>query len=119
MILTFIAFSLPGLIAACPTTVIPFFGDQTFWGSAVYRRGVGPRPIPIDSLTTKKLVEALTFMQRPEVKREAEKVSALIQQVSSFSTKTQLREHAANLSDPLHSESNIAVFDDCIVTLWQ
>lgn len=72
------------MMAACPTTVIPFFGDQTFWGSAVYRRGVGPRPIPIDSLTTKKLVQALEFMQRPEVKREAEKVSALIQMVSHF-----------------------------------
>lgn len=71
-----------GLIAACPTTVIPFFGDQTFWGSAVYRRGVGPRPIPIDSLSTKKLVAALEFMQRPEVKVEAVKVSKQIQSVS-------------------------------------
>lgn len=70
-----------GLMAACPTTIIPFFGDQTFWGSAVYRRGVGPRPIPIDSLTTKKLVEALEFMQKPEVKAEAEKVSAQIKTV--------------------------------------
>ena len=71
-------------MAACPTTVIPFFGDQTFWGSAVYRRGVGPRPIPIDSLTTKKLVDALRFMQRPEVKMEAEKVSAQIQKARTF-----------------------------------
>ena len=44
---------------------------------------MGPRPIPIDSLTTKKLVQALEFMQKPEVKREAEKVSALIKQASS------------------------------------
>ncbi len=51
--------------------MIPFFGDQAFWGSAVFRRGVGPKPIPIDSLTTKKLVEALLFMQKPEVKQEA------------------------------------------------
>ena len=71
-----------GLLAACPTTVIPFFGDQAFWGSAVFRRGVGPKPIPIDRLTTKRLVEALTFMQRPEVKDEACKVAALIKQVA-------------------------------------
>ena len=61
--------------------MIPFFGDQAFWGSAVYRRGVGPRPIPIDSLTTKKLVEALQYMQKPEVKVEAIRVSEQIKAV--------------------------------------
>ena len=70
-------------MAACPTLVIPFFGDQQFWGSAAYRRGVGPKPIPIDSLTTKKLVEALRYMEKPEVKAEAEKISAQIKSVSS------------------------------------
>lgn len=74
--------STTGLLAACPTLVIPFFGDQAFWGSAVYRRGVGPKPIPIDSFTTKKLVAALKFMERPEVKVEAEKIAKQIKSVS-------------------------------------
>ena len=64
--------------------MIPFFGDQAFWGSAVFRRGVGPKPIPIDRLTTKKLVEALRYMQKPEVKDEARKVAALIKQVGCW-----------------------------------
>ena len=56
-----------GLLAACPTTVVPFFGDQPFWGEACRRAGVGPRPIPIDSLNKSKLVSALKFMDKPEV----------------------------------------------------
>ena len=42
---------------------------------------MGPRPIPIDSLTTKKLVEALQYMQKPEVKVEAVRVSEQIKAV--------------------------------------
>ena len=56
-----------GLLAACPTTVVPFFGDQPFWGEACRRAGVGPKPIPIDSLNKSKLVSALKFMGKPEV----------------------------------------------------
>lgn len=60
--------------------MVPFFGDQAFWGSAVHLRGVGPRPIPIDRLTTKKLVAALEFMQKAEVKAQALEVSQQIMQ---------------------------------------
>ncbi|KAA6419998.1 MAG: UDP-Glycosyltransferase superfamily isoform 1 [Trebouxia sp. A1-2] len=60
-----------GLIAGCPTTVVPFFGDQPFWGAACTRMGVGPKPIPIDKLDTPSLVEALHFMMKPEVQAAA------------------------------------------------
>ncbi|KAL0418577.1 UNVERIFIED_CONTAM: Sterol 3-beta-glucosyltransferase UGT80A2 [Sesamum radiatum] len=46
-----------GLKAACPTTIIPFFGDQPFWGERVHARGVGPPPIPVDEFSLKKLVK--------------------------------------------------------------
>lgn len=56
-----------GLLAGCPTTVVPFFGDQPFWGEACRRAGVGPKPIPVDSFSRHKLVHALRYMARPEV----------------------------------------------------
>jgi sterol 3beta-glucosyltransferase len=28
-----------------PTAIVPFFGEQAFWGRMVYRAGVGPKPI--------------------------------------------------------------------------
>ncbi|KAG0489943.1 hypothetical protein HPP92_006806 [Vanilla planifolia] len=60
-----------GLKAACPTTVVPFFGDQPFWGEQVHARGVGPSPIPVDEFTLPKLVDAIKFMLNPEVKERA------------------------------------------------
>ncbi len=43
-------------------------GDQPFWGQAVASAGVGPTPISIDRVTTKKLAAALRFMARPEAR---------------------------------------------------
>ncbi|KAL0284209.1 UNVERIFIED_CONTAM: Sterol 3-beta-glucosyltransferase UGT80A2 [Sesamum angustifolium] len=60
-----------GLKAACPTTIIPFFGDQPFWGDRVHARGVGPPPIPVDEFSLQKLVDAIKFMLDPKVKESA------------------------------------------------
>ena len=71
-----------GLIAGCPTTVVPFFGDQPFWGAACARMAVGPKPIPIDKLSTPLLVEALKFMMKPEVQAAAKDRGQGIKNVS-------------------------------------
>ncbi|XP_021763420.1 sterol 3-beta-glucosyltransferase UGT80A2-like isoform X2 [Chenopodium quinoa] len=60
-----------GLKAACPTSIIPFFGDQPFWGERVHARGVGPSPIPIDEFSLDKLVDAIKYMLDPQVKERA------------------------------------------------
>ncbi|XP_044493676.1 sterol 3-beta-glucosyltransferase UGT80A2-like [Mangifera indica] len=60
-----------GLKAACPTTIVPFFGDQPFWGERVHARGVGPPPIPVEEFSLAKLVHAIKFMLDPEVKERA------------------------------------------------
>ncbi|KAL4558590.1 hypothetical protein LXL04_036791 [Taraxacum kok-saghyz] len=60
-----------GLKAACPTTIVPFFGDQPFWGERVHARGVGPPPIPVDQFTLPKLTDAIKFMLDPQVKERA------------------------------------------------
>lgn len=58
---------LPILYCQCPTTVVPFFGDQFFWGDRIHAIGVGPEPIPISELSVERLSEAITFMLQPEV----------------------------------------------------
>ncbi|XP_011625938.1 sterol 3-beta-glucosyltransferase UGT80B1 [Amborella trichopoda] len=60
-----------GLRAGCPTTIIPFFGDQFFWGDRVHEKGVGPAPIPIYELSVERLANAIRFMLDPEVKLKA------------------------------------------------
>ncbi len=49
-----------GLRAGVPTVVVPFFGDQPFWGSRVKSLGVGPQPIPLRRLTAPKLARAIS-----------------------------------------------------------
>nr|CAB3456405.1 unnamed protein product [Digitaria exilis] len=56
-----------GLKAACPTTIIPFFGDQFFWGSMVHARGLGAPPVPVEQLQLHSLVDAIKFMIDPKV----------------------------------------------------
>nr|CAB3478950.1 unnamed protein product [Digitaria exilis] len=67
-----------GLIAGCPTTVVPFFGDQFFWAERVHARGVGPAPIPIAALTVEALSNAIRFMLDPEVKSRAMELAIAI-----------------------------------------
>ncbi|KAI0553520.1 sterol glucosyltransferase [Xylaria curta] len=56
-----------GLRYGCPTVVVPFFGDQPFWGSMIAAAGAGPEPIPYKSLNRSNLAEALKFCLREEV----------------------------------------------------
>ncbi|KAI2616664.1 glycosyltransferase family 28 domain-containing protein [Hypomontagnella submonticulosa] len=64
-----------GLAAGCPTIVIPFFGDQPFWGQMIARAGAGPNPIPYKKLTAEVLAESIVFALRPEVQEAAKEVA--------------------------------------------
>ena len=48
-----------GILAGKPTLVIPFGGDQPFWGNRVRQLGVGPKPISRERLTVRNLTNAL------------------------------------------------------------
>ncbi|XXH01734.1 hypothetical protein Hte_008095 [Hypoxylon texense] len=69
-----------GLAAGCPTIVVPFFGDQPFWGQMIARAGAGPTPVPFKKLTAEILAESIIFSLRPEVQVAAKKVAAQIAQ---------------------------------------
>ncbi|KAB2570879.1 Sterol 3-beta-glucosyltransferase UGT80A2 [Lasiodiplodia theobromae] len=55
-----------GLRYGKPTAVIPFFGDQPFWGEMIAARGAGPRPIYHQYLTADNLAAAIRFCLTPE-----------------------------------------------------
>ena len=69
-----------GIAAGRPTVVVPFFGDQPFWGAMVAQAGAGPQPIPHKQLTADRLAEAIELCLRPEslerAKTLARKVAA-------------------------------------------
>ena len=54
-----------GIAAGRPTVVVPFFGDQPFWGAMVNRGGAGPPPIPHKQLTAENLADALLEALKP------------------------------------------------------
>ncbi|OTA89344.1 glycosyltransferase family 1 protein [Hypoxylon sp. CO27-5] len=64
-----------GLLNGRPTTVVPFFGDQPFWGAMVANAGAGPQPIPQKLLTSENLTEAIKYCLTQEALTAAKALS--------------------------------------------
>ncbi|KAI1809774.1 hypothetical protein GGS20DRAFT_570470 [Poronia punctata] len=69
-----------GIQAGKPTIIVPFFGDQPFWGAMVAKAGAGPEPIPYKSLTTSALVEAIRTVLKPDVQEKAKELGEKIRE---------------------------------------
>uniref|UniRef100_M4BDD3 Uncharacterized protein n=1 Tax=Hyaloperonospora arabidopsidis (strain Emoy2) TaxID=559515 RepID=M4BDD3_HYAAE len=67
-----------GLLAGKPTFIVPFFGDQPFWGRAVLDAGVGVEPCPISQLTTEKLCTAFAALESPQLRARAKVLQELM-----------------------------------------
>jgi sterol 3beta-glucosyltransferase len=68
-----------GLRAGVPSIVIPFFGDQLFWGQRVEKLGVGTTPIPRKLLTIELLAQAIhRAVTDPEIGQRAASLGATI-----------------------------------------
>jgi len=70
-----------GLCAGKPSVVIPFFGDQAFWGWRVHKLGAGPKPIPRKKLNPERLAQAIIDAVREQdiqarAKKLGEKIKA-------------------------------------------
>lgn len=48
-----------GLIAGKPTLIVPFFGDQFFWGKMIHEQGAGAAPLPHKSFTVDDFVSRI------------------------------------------------------------
>lgn len=62
-----------------PTMVVPFFGDQYFWGSMIGSAGAGPAPVPYKKLTAESLADGIKFCLTDEARSEAEKIARSIE----------------------------------------
>ncbi|KAI0023776.1 hypothetical protein F4780DRAFT_785565 [Xylariomycetidae sp. FL0641] len=69
-----------GIQAGKPTIVVPFFGDQPFWGAMVARAGAGPQPIPYKKLTSAGLAEAIRTAIKPETLERAKELGEKIRE---------------------------------------
>lgn len=62
-----------------PTMVVPFFGDQYFWGSMIDRARAGPEPVPYKQLSAEKLAEGIEFCLTEEAQKNAHILAAEIE----------------------------------------
>ena len=68
-----------GLRAGAPTVIVPFFGDQPFWGRRVAELGVGTRPIAQKQLSVERLAAAIrTAACDLDMRRRAQELSQRI-----------------------------------------
>ncbi|KAL8952864.1 MAG: hypothetical protein Q9222_001256 [Ikaeria aurantiellina] len=67
-----------GIAAGKPTVVVPFFGDQPFWGAMVAKAGAGPWPIPYKQLTADKLAAAIQDALEPQALQRARELGLSI-----------------------------------------
>lgn len=88
-----------GLRMGKPTIIVPFFGDQPFWGRSltismkfiysstpqkslgdmIYKAGAGPEPIRRNEFTVERLTEAIKYTVDPAAQEAAQKMSKQIQ----------------------------------------
>ncbi|KAI3581743.1 hypothetical protein IWW34DRAFT_907973 [Fusarium oxysporum f. sp. albedinis] len=68
-----------GLLNARPTFIVPFFGDQPFWGSMVAKAGAGPFPIRHKELNVDNLTNAIETLLAPATKTAAIRISETMQ----------------------------------------
>lgn len=70
-----------GLRAGRPTVIVPFFGDQPFWGDRVFELGAGPAPVPQQGLTAGQLTAAISKATHNQKMQEmAEQIGVQIRQ---------------------------------------
>ena len=75
-----------GIKAGKPTLVVPFFGDQPFWGAMIARANAGPDPIPYKDLTADKLAEAIKFCLQSDTLEKAKELGENIREEKGADT---------------------------------
>ncbi|KAJ4349079.1 hypothetical protein N0V95_004904 [Ascochyta clinopodiicola] len=88
-----------GIAAGRPTVVVPFFGDQPFWGAMVARAGAGPDPVPYKDLTAEKLAESINKALEPESLERAQELCNKIKQENGSQSGAQSFHQMLNCDD--------------------
>ncbi len=83
-----------GLRAGVPSVVVPFFGDQPFWGGRVASLGVGPTPVPRGKLTAERLASAIQeAVTNKAMRQRAAALGAKIQTEDGLARAVEIVQH--------------------------
>lgn len=86
-----------GIAAGKPTVVVPFFGDQPFWGAMVARAGAGPEPVAYKELTADILAASIKKALAPSSIEKAQELSTKISHETGTETGAQSFHQSLNL----------------------
>lgn len=75
-----------GIALGRPTVIVPFFGDQPFWGAMVARAGAGPSPITYKDLTSQGLADSILMALKPETLERAKELGERIREENGCET---------------------------------
>lgn len=75
-----------GIKAGKPTFVVPFFGDQPFWGAMISRAKAGPDPVPYKELNAEKLAESIKHCLLPDTLEQAKLLGEKIREEKGIDT---------------------------------
>ncbi len=92
-----------GLRAGIPNIVIPFAGDQLFWGKRIHAIGAGPEPIPRIRLNPERLSSALAKAEDKDIRMHARVLGQKIGSEAGV-------EHAVRMIEPYVSDRKIRSF---------
>ena len=67
-----------GLRAGIPNIIMPFTADQPFWGRMVHKKGVGPKPILVNTLSVEKLARAIVEAKADALRQSAQALGQII-----------------------------------------
>ncbi|KAI1413568.1 glycosyltransferase family 1 protein [Hypoxylon sp. FL1857] len=100
-----------------PTMIVPFFGDQYFWGSMVGNAGAGPMPVPYKKLTAERLAEGIKYCMTDEALEAAQKIARDIE-LEGDGAKNAVRAFHRNLALSGEHSMRCSILDDR-VAVWR
>lgn len=76
-----------GLRYGRPTLIIPFAGDQPFWGDQIRKKRCGPKPIPRKNLSVRKLAAGiLDLLSNPDYAKNAADIAEALEKENGIQT---------------------------------
>lgn len=96
-----------GLYQGCPTMIVPFFGDQAFWGATVANAGAGADPVPHKELTAEKLAEGIKKLLSEECQAAAKEISRRIKEDDGDGAENAVRSFYRGLDNLKHGKRGL------------
>ena len=91
-----------GIWAGRPTLVVPFLGDQPFWGLRVHALGIGPAPLPARHLRTRLTERLGDLVNTASYASRAEEVGAAVRAENGLAAGVAALEQIADPSSRTH-----------------